>query len=82
MSSVAVRIPSETHARLREIAKARRETIGLVISEMIDEIEDQQFWERARASIVRTRQDPAAWKEIQDEQRLYDLTLMDGLEEE
>jgi predicted DNA-binding protein len=82
MGSVVVRIPSETHSRLRELADARHETIGFVISELVEDIEDRQFWERARASIMQTTQDPVAWKELRDEQRVYDHALLDGLDGE
>ncbi len=58
MASVPVRIPADKHARLRDIAETRNEPIGQVISQMIDEIEEQRFWEEARRSIAAAMADP------------------------
>lgn len=82
MTSVPVRIPADTHARLRDIAESRNEPIGHVITQMVAEIEEQQFWEEFRESAARIRADPDAWREMQEEQRIYDGALMDGLEPE
>lgn len=82
MSSIAVRIPRDTHEKLRQLAKERHETVGQVVSEMVQEAEDQRFWEEFRESVARLKADPDMWREFQEEQRLYDGTLMDGLEPE
>lgn len=82
MASVSVRIPADKHARLRDIAETRNEPIGQVISQMVDEIEEQRFWEEARRSIAAAMADPKIRKEMEEEQRIYDGALMDGLEPE
>lgn len=60
MASVPARIPADTHARLRDIADSRNEPIGHVITQMVAEIEEQQFWEKLRESAERIRADPVA----------------------
>ena len=79
---LSVRIPVDTHARLRDIAKIRNDTIGHVITQMVAEIDEQRFWEEFRESAARIRADPVAWREMQEEQRFYDGSLIDGLEPE
>jgi hypothetical protein len=37
---------------------------------------------RVNASFARLRRDPAAWAEELEERRLFENTLMDGLEDE
>jgi predicted transcriptional regulator len=82
MASVPVRIPTDTHARLRDIAKIRNDTIGHVITQMVAEIDEQRFWEEFRESAAWIRADPVAWREMQEEQRIYDGSFSDGLEPE
>ncbi len=49
---------------------------------MVDEIEEQRFWEEARRSLAAAKVDPEIRKEMEEEQRIYDGALMDGLERE
>lgn len=82
MASVVVRIPADAYAKLRGIADARHETVGQIISEMVDEIEEQQFWRRTHESVERLRADPVAWKEYRDEVAVFEGGAWDGLEDE
>lgn len=82
MASVVVRIPAETHARLRELAEKRHESVGQVIREMVEEAEEQRFWAEAQRTVAAAMADPSMRQVMEEEQRIYDGTLMDGLEPE
>ena len=80
MSSVAVRIPRDVHRGIQQQAKDRGVTVGSIIAEWFEEHEEQAFWARARASVDRLKSDETAWEELREEQRVYDGSLLDGLE--
>lgn len=80
MSSVAIRIPEEAHTKLRDAARSEKKTIGNVILELFADREEHEFWERARASVARVRENQESWDAMQAEQRVYDGALLDGLE--
>lgn len=82
MSSVAVRIPRETHEKIRAIAEERQVTVGTVISEWAEAHEEEKFWHIFERSVAQLRADQSAWEEMQSEQRELDGTLSDGLEPE
>lgn len=82
MSSVAVRIPEKTHARLRQLAEGRQETVGHIITELLNELEERRFWAEAERSVAAAMADPEIQREMEEEQRIYDGALMDGLEPE
>lgn len=80
MSSVTVRIPEETHRELRQIAEARHETVGAVISELVAGYKRDRFWDAYEQSAIAARNDPGLWAQMQDEQAVFDGALNDGLE--
>jgi hypothetical protein len=81
MASVAVRVPKETFEVIRRVAEERQQTMGRVVADFAAEHERRQFQERARASVARFKQDEAGWQAMVDEHRMWDGTLLDGLEE-
>lgn len=78
-TTVSIRIPVETHQKLRELAKKEHKGLGEIVDEAIDAWEMEQIWRQAEAAHARLRADPEAWKEWQDEIALWDSTLMDGI---
>lgn len=82
MSSVVVRIPRETHDWLRHMAESRHESVGTIVAELVQSAEEQQFWEKAQQSVAAAMANPDIRKAMEEEQRIYDGTLMDGLEPE
>jgi hypothetical protein len=82
MASVAVRVPQETFEVIRRVAEERQQTLGAVVADVMAEFEEKAFWDRFRAQVAETKKDPVAWQEIQEEQRVYDSALLDGLEPE
>lgn len=77
-----VRVDTELHDTLREIAEAEHRPIGKVIEDAIREYKVRKFWREMREDFERLRADPVAWKEYQDEAKLFEGGSMDGLEHE
>ncbi len=80
MSTVAVRIPRETHAEIRRIAERRHQTVGRVVSDMVADQKRKEFWEEYQRAALEARNDPAVWQQMQDEQAEFDGALLDGIE--
>ena len=82
MAGKAVRVPNEELKLIRQWAHERDVTPGALIAEWARAYEQKLFWNRAKASVARLKADPGRWQEMQDEQKIYDNALMDGLETE
>lgn len=77
-----VRIKPETHRRLQQLARDSKRSLPDVLDEAISEYERKKFLEGVREDYARLRADPEAWREELEERALWDVTLMDGLEDE
>ena len=75
-----LRLSKETHEKLRELA--RREGISMqgVLEKALDEYQKNQFFNSLDASFAALKSDPQAWAEEQQERRMWESTLMDGLD--
>lgn len=82
MSGTTVRIRDDTHVTLRELARTANEPMQEVLAKAVEAYRRQRLIEESNAAYARLYQDPQAWAELQDEQRLLDGTLADGLEPE
>lgn len=80
-ATVSMRVPTEAHQKLREMADKKHKPIGEVLNEAVELLEREQFWADYAAAYARLRADPEAWQEYRDELALWDSTLMDGLED-
>lgn len=81
-SSRTIRVSDEVYKKLYSLAMADSKTVAGVIAELIREREDRVFFQQLNEEALRLRADPVAWKEYQDELAEWDVTLLDGLEEE
>jgi hypothetical protein len=80
--SVTIRVPRETHAQLRRLAASRKQPIGEVVAAAVQQLEEEEFWREMETSFEQLRADPEAWADYLAEQREWDVTLLDGLENE
>jgi predicted transcriptional regulator len=78
--SVTIRIPAETHERLRALATARQQPIGQVVTVAVEHLEAERFWDELEAAYEQLYADPAAAAEYEAETAAWDATLLDGLE--
>jgi antitoxin MazE7 len=80
-STAMIRVSVETRDRLAEIAERKHTTIGELVEQASQRLYREEFWKEVRESYARLQADPEAWAEYKDEMRIWEATLMDGLEE-
>jgi predicted transcriptional regulator len=82
MPSETVRIRSDTHAKLKELAEHFGRSMPQVLEEAIEFFRRQKFLEDANRAYAALRQNASAWAEEQAERDAWDSTLADDLEEQ
>lgn len=80
MSNPTVRIDARTHRVLKELANESGESMQAVLQRVIEEERRRRFVEAANADYAALQAHPAAWAELEAERKLWDTTLLDGLE--
>jgi hypothetical protein len=80
--TTSIKVASTTHARLQEIARKQERPMGEVIANLVARYEDEEFWTAYRQAYENLRKDPVAWKEYEDEVKVWDQLSGDGLEHE
>lgn len=80
MASTTVRVSRQTHTVLGELAKESGLSIQEVLAQAVEAYRRQQWLAAANAEYAALRANPDAWAEEEAERRLWDATLMDGLE--
>jgi hypothetical protein len=80
MAEANIPISETTLARLRELARWDSCSINDVLDQAVNEQYERKFWDAANAGYAALRADPAAWAEVEAERKLWDSTLMDGLD--
>ena len=78
--SITIRVPPETHERLQTLAALRKQSIGQVVAAAVDQLEEERFWEELEAAYERLYADPAAAAAYEAETTAWDITLLDGLD--
>jgi predicted transcriptional regulator len=79
MLSLTVRIDSETHTKLRELAKKHGTTMQRVLHQAVEAYRRQRFFEEANAALETLRNDEEGWNAYQGELREWESTLLDAL---
>ncbi|NCO41789.1 MAG: hypothetical protein AUJ96_28015 [Armatimonadetes bacterium CG2_30_66_41] len=82
MSTVTVRISSETHSALKELAASGKQSLRSVLTDAVERYRRERFLAQCNADYARLRRDKEAWAEELAERASWDVTLLDGLEEE
>ena len=76
-----IRVDDRTAAVLRELAQKQGTSIREVTAEAAEVLRRKRFMQEFNAAYARLQADPEAWAEELEERRLYENTLMDGLED-
>ena len=82
MTYTTMRIPTETHQLIKELSKKTQSAQQDVLNRALRIYKEQQFWEECTKAYEDLANDPVAHAEELAEQKLWDCTLMDGLEDE
>ena len=80
MSTPTVRISDTSHQVLKDLAEQTGQTMLEVLDKALDAYRRKLFFEQLNAGYAELRADPEAWAEHLAERKLWDATLMDGLD--
>lgn len=82
MGHAMVRISEQTHQTLRDLARTDHDSMQSVLDKAVEEYRRRRFLEDVNAAYAALREDPEAWKEVEEERSAWDATLGDGLPNE
>jgi hypothetical protein len=82
MATANIRVDHKTYDWLKRRAKAEQKSIGVIVSDLVMAQEQQEFRDAVARDFARLREDPEAWTEYKKEFEAWDVTLLDGLEDE
>jgi hypothetical protein len=80
MSAPTVRISEASRRILKDLANQTGQTMMDVLDKALDAYRRKLFFEQMNAGYAELRADPEAWAEAEAERKLWDQTLMDGLD--
>lgn len=81
-AATTVRISTQTHRVLQELARDSGEAMAAIVDRAIDDYRRKQFLEGLAADFAALKRDPEAWKEELEERAIWDRALADGLDPE
>ena len=81
MESLTVRISRSTHAALRALADESNESMTEVLEKAIEIYRRQRFLAGLNADFAALRKNKAFWEEERVERSMWDVALIDGLED-
>lgn len=81
-SQRTVRVTNATHRALQDLAAQSGEPMTVVLARAVERYRREQLLRDANDAWVAIMADPVARREIEDADKAWDVTLMDGLEEE
>ncbi len=82
MSESTIRISEASHQFLKKMAEQSGQTMMVVLDTAVEAYRRKLFFDQMNAGYAELRADPEAWAEHLAERKLWDTTLMDGLEVE
>ncbi len=80
MSAPTVPISEASYQLLKQLAEQTGQTTTELLDKALDAYRRKLFFEQLNAGYAKLRADPQAWAEHLAERKLWDATLMDGLE--
>jgi predicted DNA-binding protein len=79
--STTIRVSEKTRATIHDLARNAGVPMAELVEQAIEQYRRQQILDAANAQYAMLRADPEAWAEIESERAIWDVTLLDGLEE-
>jgi phage shock protein A len=77
-----IEISSISHANLIKLAETVGEPVQDVLDQAIEDYRRQVFLRQLSQDFAKLRSDPELWQEELAERQAWDVTLMDGLDDE
>jgi hypothetical protein len=81
-SQRTVRVTEATHRTLQDLAGRAGEPMTTVLARAVERYRREQLLRDANEALAVLKADPVAWREMKEDDKLWDATLMDGLEDE
>ena len=80
MAETPILVSQGNLAKLQELARWAGVSVNEALEQAINDQYDRKFWDAVNAGYTALRADPVAWAEIEAERKLWDNTLLDGLD--
>jgi len=81
MDSHTIRVNKPTLEIVRVLASKAGTTMTAIVEAAVREYEKRKYWEEYYAAYEALRGNPQAWAEHEEEMKLWDSTMRDGLED-
>jgi len=81
-ATTTLRVDLTTRSELQELAEMTGESMRELVAQAVKDYRRRRFLEQVNRDFERLRADPEAWAEELEERRLFENTLMDGLEDD
>lgn len=82
MSSVNVRISSNSYQILKTLSKGEGQSMQSVIDQAIEDLRRNRMLEATNSAFSALKADKEAWREETAEREIWENTLLDGVEKE
>ncbi|MCS6881269.1 MAG: CopG family transcriptional regulator [Oscillochloridaceae bacterium] len=82
MATTTIRVSKETRDLLNQLARAAGTSIQQVLETALEQYRRRQFLESLNVAYAALQADPQAQAEAAAEAALWDVTLLDGLDQE
>lgn len=76
--ATTVRVGTETHAKLKELADASGESMSSVLDKAVEIYRRERFLQEVNRAYASLRDDKQAWQDELEDRRVWDVTLADG----
>jgi hypothetical protein len=80
MAETSVPLSETSFARLNELARWAGVSVNDALDQAIKDQYDRKFWDAVNTGYAALRADPAAWADVEAERKVWDATLLDGLD--
>ena len=80
--TTTLRVDVQTRSELQELSEMTGESMRELAGQAVKALRRRLFLEQVNRDFERLRADPEAWAEELEERRLFENTLMDGLEDD
>lgn len=80
MSTPTVRISPASHRTLQRLSKQTGKSMTELLDQVLESYRRKLFFEQLNAGYAALQDDSVAWAEMKAERKLWEATLMDGLD--
>lgn len=78
--AIQVRVNEETHAIIRDLAKEFGESMQTIVDKAVERYKRELFLESLNEDFKNLRENETEWASELEERRLWENTLLDGVE--